>query len=380
MGKLILLYFGTIFLAWMSQRYYPVKEDAIENERHFMHDKTDIFCVAIIVWLTLFNGLKTSYNDTGNYISFFRNGSTSIRAYLEKTNGFEYTGNPLFYLCQAVVRGLTDNYHIWFLIVAFFNACVVVKFFKRYSVLFPFSLVVFYSIGTYVMYIAAMKQSVAVAVLMCAIPFLLKHKWTPYYLLVIVALFFHTHAFMFLVLPLFLGRPWTKITYIAIAAVLFAMTTYDVTLGTFMEYAQSIGANVMEIEVFDGHTVHFLRVVVYAVPTVISFVFKERVFRDTTQAENLIVNMSILSCLILSIGLVEGGNLFARMAGYFEWATAISLPWMLNKLFAPRSRNFIYICAGVLYFGYFLYEFTVSKNFGADYRAISIFDFVKTLF
>lgn len=380
MGKLILLYFGTIFLAYLSQRYYPVKESPVYEERHFMRDKTDIFCVAIIVWMTLFNGLKISYNDTGNYIHFFMNGETTIHAYLEKNNGFNYTDNPFFYICQTIVRRFTDNYHIWFLLVAFFNAYVIVKFFKRYSVLFPFSFLVFYSIGTYVMYIAAMKQSVAVAVLMCAIPFLLKHKWIPYYLLVIVAIFFHTHASMFLFVPLFLGKPWTKFTYITIATVLFAMATYDVTLGFFMEYAQSVGANVAEIEVFDGHSIHFLRVIVYAVPAVISYVFRKRLFQNSTQTENLIMNISILSSLILSIGLVEGGNLFARMAGYFEWASAISLPWMINKLFKTNSRRFVFICAGVLYFIYFIYEFTVSKNFGSDYSAIGLFDFVKTLF
>lgn len=135
------------------------------------------------------------------------------------------------------------------------------------------------------------------------------------------------------------------------------------TLGAFMEYTQSIEANVFEIEVFDGHSLNAIRVMVYAVPMVLSFFFKQRLFAHSSETENLIVNMSILSGLILSIGLVEGGNLFARMAGYFEWASALALPWMIDKLFEPKSKRFVYICAGILYFVYFLYEFTISKEF-----------------
>lgn len=380
MGKLVLLYFGTIILAYLSQVYYPVRADGIPGEPHFMRDKTDIFCVAVIIWMTLFNGLKTSYNDTGNYIKFFQESGISISSFFTRDGGFDFTGNPLFYICQTFVRKFTDNYHVWFILVAFFNAWVVVKFFHRYSFSFPFTLIVFYSIGTYVMYIAAMKQSVAAAVTMCAIPFLLKRKWIPYYLLIFIAILFHTHAFMFLILPLYMEKPWGKVTWFSLLTVLIAMATYDVTLRAFMEYAQSIGANVAEIEVFDGHQLNVIRVMVYSVPVLLSFVFRRRLFCSSTPEENLFVQMSILSCLILSIGLVEGGNLYARMAGYFEWSAAISLPWMFKKLLEPKTARHIVIIASALYFIYFLYEFTISKNFSADYRAIGLFDFIKTLF
>ena len=380
MGKLILLYFGTIFLAFLSQKYNPVNADEIDNEQHFLKRKMDVFVFAIILWLTFFNGLKTAYNDTGSYIRIFRNGATTISGYFEQSGGFDFTDNPLFYLCQTIVKGVTDNYHVWFVLTAAVNAYIITFFYKKYSVSFPFTLLVFYSVGTYVMYIAAIKQGVAVAILMCAIPFLLKHKWVPYYVLVFVAIMFHTHSFMFLILPLFLGKPWGKVTYLCVAAAVFAMATYNTTLGAFMEYAQSIGANVNEVEVFDGHGLNIIRVLVYAVPTLLSFFFRRELFEDSNETENLFVNMTILSCLILSIGLVEGANLFARMAGYFEWAAALSLPWMIGKLFNLRSRQFVYFCAGFLYFIYFLYEFTISKNFGSSYRAISIAEFLETLF
>ena len=47
---------------------------------------------------------------------------------------------------------------------------------------------------------------------------------------------------------------------------LVAIATYDTTLGVFMRYAQSIGALVDESELFDGHQINFLRVIVYWIP------------------------------------------------------------------------------------------------------------------
>lgn len=85
-----------------------------------------------------------------------------------------------------------------------------------------------------------------------------------------------------------------------------------------MEYAQSLGAMVAEVEVFDEHQINILRVLVYWVPAILALIFRRRLFSDSTRIENLFVNMSIVSAFILTIGLVQGANLYARMAAYFE--------------------------------------------------------------
>ena len=158
------------------------------------------------------------------------------------------------------------------------------------------------------------------------------------------------------------------------------MLTYDYTLGAFMEYAQSIGALVDEGELFDGHSINVLRVLVYWIPALLALIFRRRLFTDSTKEENLFVNMSIVSAFILTLGLVQAANLFARMAGYFEIATAIALPWIIKKLFTKQSAQLVTILACILYFGYFMFEFTVSKDFGSDYSAISLWQFITSLF
>lgn len=382
MRQLILLYWGCVFLMYLSQVYYPTPaqlEGPQTGRWHFMLRKADIFMIVVIVWMTCFSFLRTSYNDTETYITHFMQSETAADFFV-RDGLLDWTGNPLSELYRDVVRDATTNYHIYFFFPAFLSSFAVVKLFKRYSVNPAFSLLIFFSIGTYVMYIAALKQCFAIFFLLLALPYAIDRKYVRFYLLVFVAMLFHTHAFMFAIVPLLFGKPWGKTSIGFLLAAIFAMATYDATLGAFMEYAQSIGALVAEIEVFDNNPINILRVIVYWVPALLALAFRKRLFSNSTRTENLFVNMSMVSAFILMIGLVQAANLFARMAAYFEIATAIALPWMIKRLFTKRSAQFITICAAVLYFGYFLYEFGISKNFGGDYAAISLWQFVTDLF
>ena len=382
MKGLILLYWGTVFLMYLSQTYYPVEtqlDGRQTGKRHFMLRRADIFVIVIIVWMTCFSFLRTSYNDTYNYIFAFQN-SESLEEGFRSGIFTDWTGNPWSELYESAMRSITDNYHIYFMFPALLSSYAVVKLFKRYSVSPMFSLLIFFSIGTYVMYVAALKQCIAMFFLLLSIPYAIDRKYVRFYLLVFVAILFHTHAFMFAIVPLLMEKPWGKTTWILLGATLFSMATYDSTLGKFMNYAQSIGAMVAEIEVFDGHKINVLRVLVYWIPAVLALVFRQRLFSNSTRVENMFANMSIVSAFILTIGLVQGANLYARMAAYFEIATAISLPWMIRKLFTKQSAQYVTVIAFALYFGYFLYEFSISKNFGANYSAITLWQFLLQLF
>lgn len=381
MRQLVLLYWGCVFLMYLSQTYYPVETQLggrQTGKRHFMLRRADVFMIVTILWLASFSFLRTSYNDTYNYIYAFQN-SESISEGLQSGIFTDWTGNPLSELYESVMRSITTNYHVYFLIPAFLSSFAVIKLLKKYSVSPAFSLLIFFSIGTYIMYVAALKQCIAMFFLLMALPYAIDKKYVKFYLLVLIAVLFHTHAFMFALVPLLVEKPWGKITWVLLGAALFAMATYGSTLGRFMEYAQSIGAMVAEIEVFDSHQINILRVMVYWIPALFALIFRQRLFNDSTREENLFVNMSLISAFILMIGLVQGANLFARMAAYFEIATAVALPWMIKKLFTKQSAQMVTVIATVLYFGYFLYEFGISKHFDTEYSAITLWQFFREL-
>lgn len=381
MKQLVLLYWGCVFLMYLSQVYYPAEnqlDDPQTGKHHFMLRRADVFMIIIIAWMTCFSFLRTSYNDTGTYIAHYATAKGFVESIQDGVLA-DFAGNPFSTLYRSLIRGLTSNYHVYFFFPAFLSSLAVVKLFKRYSINPAFSLLIFFSIGTYVMYIAALKQCLAMFCLLVALPYAIEKKYVHFYLLVLVAILFHTHAFMFAILPFLFDKPWGKKIWLLLGAVLLAMATYDITLGVFMNYAQSIGAMVAESEVFDGHQINVLRVLVYWIPPLLALIFRNRLFNDSSRVENLFVNMSCISAFILTIGLVQAANLYSRMAAYFEIAVAVALPWMIKKLFTKQSVQLLSFIACVCYFGYFLYEFAVSKNFSQNYSAITIWQFVQEL-
>lgn len=379
MGKLILLYWGAVFLMYLSKCCFPESSRRRLGRTNILFDRVDIFMLVAIFWMAAMSFLRTAYNDTFNYISTFASSET-VREYVDGGGLRDWTGNPLYNIYRNFIREQTDDYHVFFMFPAIINSIAVVKLYKRYSMDPPFSIMVFFSIGTYVMYIAALKQCIAVSILIFALPYAIDKKIIKFYLLVLIASLFHTHAFIFVVVPFLFRKPWGKVTWAGLGVALFIIATYDLTMGAFMEFALSIGVNVADIEVFDGNPIHPLRVAVYAIPAILALVFRERLFRDSGRIENLFANMSIVTAIILSIGLRQGANLFARMAAYYEIAMGITLPWMIRKLFNKQSARLITVLAYGLYFGYFLYEFGIAKNFGINYRAITLWQFIQSLF
>ena len=61
MRQLILLYWGCVFLMYLSQVYYPTSmqlEGPQTGRRHFMLRKADVFMIATIMWMTCFSFLR----------------------------------------------------------------------------------------------------------------------------------------------------------------------------------------------------------------------------------------------------------------------------------------------------------------------------------
>lgn len=384
MVKYLFLYWGTILLMYLSQVYsgnahdtgYGLHQSGLS---HFMRQKSDFFVITIIAWMTCFSFLRTGFNDTYAYRINFIKSETLVEGFANGTFT-DWAENPLSSFYRCLMRTFTDDYHIYFLFPALMSAMVTVKLCQRYSVSPGFSLLVFYSIGQYTMNLAALKQSMAIVVLICALPYAIEKKYVRFFLLVLIATLFHTYAALFAIIPFFMSKPWSKTTWIALVIAVVAMMTYEDTLGSIMGYAGDAGVNMHESELFDGHALSLPRVIVFWVPGLIALIFRKQLFRDSTRTENLFVNLSILGAMVLMLGLVQGANLYGRMTAYFSIGTIIALPWMLHKVFNKRSENLVMICAGAFYFAYFIYENVIDGYFDQDYHAISLWQYISSIF
>lgn len=341
--------------------------------------QNQLFFWVLILTLALPVGLRRIYNDTGAYIRGFEESMTL--AELVTSEELHILANPLFDIYTAIIHDLTDNYHVYFMIPAIFVQAVFVSAIRKYSPSLVLGVGVYICLGTHVFSLAAMKQTIAMAILMLAIPKLLDRKYLWYYVLVFVAFLFHTYAIAYAILPLFVVKPWKIRTFILLITVILVMENFESVIGSFLDYANEQGKSLAEYEVFDNIQVNNFRVIVYAVVPVMSLVLRPYLFRgEYDESYHVLIHMSIFSFAFMSLGTINGANMFGRMANYFEMGTVCSMVWMIRRSLSRSSAKLVTAIGACCFLYYFYYAYAVAKDFDAQYRAITIWEFFQSLF
>lgn len=375
MIKLLAVFAASLVLANISD--HNTKAMQASGARYAVYK--DWAYVLLVTILILFSGLRTQYNDTWNYMNGFRN-SAGLAAFLDNADNLNIFKNPLFYLYQNALKTWFDEPQLLVFLASLFSQICLVRFIKRYSSNFTFSIFIYFTLGTFVFTLAALKQVLAMAMLTLAFPHLEKKQWVRYYLIVFIAMLIHTYALAFAVLPLFRTRPWGLFTFVFVAFIASVMMNFEETITAFLEQANDLGKTVADFEVFSDTTINIFRLAVYAVPPLICLLFRKWILHDTGKMDHVLMHMSIISLAFMSMGTQSGANMFGRMANYFELGTICYLPTMLEKTFDRRSCRLITNIACVCFLGFFVYSNVINLDFGEAYQSISLWQFISSLF
>lgn len=130
------------------------------------------------------------------------------------------------------------------------------------------------------------------------------------------------------------------------------------------------------ISEFTGEGVNIFRVLVCNVPLVLSCIYRKKLFADSSETENLMVNLTMLNGAIMFVGLFGTANYFARLANYFLIFQSLSLPWMLKKI-GGRDRRTLKILMVAGYLVYFCYENAINQPFDQDFARLSLSEYLN---
>lgn len=374
MTKILPFIIAALFFAWMTE--------VSTRGRYGVNRQSSANCIPyilLILTLVMPVALRRTFNDTGAYIRNFYNARSL--AVLLQSGELHLLKNPLFQIYQSLIRSFTSNETIFFLFPALFVQYSYLRFIRRHSPSFLLGVGLYLFLGTYVFSLAAMKQTIAMAVLLYAVDALIDRKTIRFYLLVFLAFLFHTYALMFVILPLFTVKPWSFRTFLMLFGVLFVMANFNTVLEGFIELANEGGKSVSSEEIIGATAINPIRVAVYAVPSVFALVFRRYIFAGKGDREhNILVNMAFVTVAIMSIGLVNAANMFARMGQYFEFGIICGLPWMISKPFEKRSERLISLIAILCFAGFFCYANLVQIYFDDHYGRYTIAQFLERLF
>lgn len=333
-----------------SERLVQKSGRAWGADAHGVYAGLECWSVLLILILVFLCGLRVRYNDTGVYIQSFLQ-SPTLSALLKQP--LPLGDCPGFLCLQAAVRSLTDNEHLFIMLCAALCIAPLLVFLKRYSVNFFMSVFLFVTTEQLLFSLAAIKQAMAIAIAIWAIPLFLQKKYIRACIVVLFAALFHPYVLLFLLIPLLTGKPWgIKMVFLMVAVGCVALF-FDSFINLALDFALSLGDDYPS-DSFEGTGVNVLRVLVFLVTPLLSLVFFERVRRDGDRYQHTFVNIATLCFGIMFLALFGTANLIGRVALYLSFSLALSLPYIFSKL-EKKSCTALSGIAMILYFGYYLY-------------------------
>ena len=148
-------------------------------------------------------------------------------------------------------------------------------------------------------------------------------------------------------------------------------------VGTVVSITTLLGEE-YTVSSFTGEGVNIFRVLVCNVPLVLSYLYRDKLFADSSKTENLVVNLTMLNGAIMFVGLFGTANYFGRLANYFLIFQSLSLPWMLKKI-GGRDRKLLTLLMVAGYAAYFYYANVLAIPFDQDFARLTVAEYFVQL-
>lgn len=311
--------------------------------------------------LILFAGMRRySWADTYTYYRSFLSIPESISGklrYLDsvtKDKGFYAIGTVL-----SLIIG--SNARAYFIVIAVIQGLCLVKTYRRYSE--DLWLAMFLFVATTDIYswmFNGIRQFMAVTIIFAASGWLFRRKLLPFFLAVLFASLFHQSALLMIPIAVIVqGRAWNWKTLAVIAMTVLAIVfvgTFTNLLGSALEETQYRNV-VSDWQSWEDDGTNPLRVLVYAVPTLISMIGYRKIRKSDDRVVHICCNMGIISTALYAISMVTSGIFIGRLPIYCSlYANGILLPWELNHLFGQGRGRLLRLAAIVCYLAFYYFQ------------------------
>ena len=266
-----------------------------------------------------------------------------------------------FYFVSAVIKCIVGNHvNIYFIVLAAIQAGVLIYVYRKYSSRYLVSFFLFIASTDYISWMFnGIRQFLAVTITFIGIKFILDKKYAKAIILILIASLMHQSAL--LVIPFIFiaqGKAWNKKTLLFMVAVIVIVAG----IGQFTNVLDSMLAEtqyknvVSDWQSWNDDGTNALRVLVYAVPSVLSLIGLRFIRNEDDKVINLCTNMSIVSVGFYIVSMFTSGIFIGRLPIYFSLYSYILLPWEIDHMFTKRSARLIYVVMVVGYLGFYLYS------------------------
>ncbi len=373
MTELLPVFLLSCFLAWLSHIFSPkddIRNSYIEREK--------IFFAIMAVMMTVFVGLRVSYNDTFAYTHAYNMASVpdSFWGIFKGLKVSSISDHILYMLIQRIFKyyGAAPQQYLMF--YAVITLVPYLWFINKYSNNIFLSILLTHTLGVYIFCCAGIKQSAAVAFCLIAVDRYINKKYISFVVFVFIGILFHPYAFLFYLTPFLKFVPGSKKTYWMLLLFFVLGIALQPLMGTVINITTMLGEEYTESEM-SGAGVNPFRVAVCNVPLILFLLVKKNIPDDHfTTEKNIILNLTFLNGEIIFVGLFGTANYFARLANYFLIFQVLSIPWLLRYI-DKKYRTLITIAAVILYCLFFYYQNYIVINFDRFFNRITFMDYLN---
>ncbi len=294
-----------------------------------------------VIWA----GNRTIYmGDTAAYIRTYNElpGSIfEIASYL-----VDVTKDKGFTVLSIIIKAFTgDSPYMYFMIIAVFQMLCMVIVFRKYSCNYWISIFLFILSTDYISWMMnGMRQFIAVTMIFAAFELMVKKKYIPLICVILLASTIHGSALLMLPIVFIVqGDAWNMKTLLVILAAMLIIVYIDQftpLLDTLLADTQYSDMVTNEIWTNDDG-VNVLRVLVYSVPALLSFLGRKYVRAVHNPVVNICVNCSVITMALYLVAMVSSGIYVGRLPIYTTLMGYMSLPWLIDHMFTRESANMV---------------------------------------
>lgn len=303
--------------------------------------------------------MKTPINDVPLYISSYNSLPTA------RTDVIEYISNMEsgqgFVILEEIIKVISGGSVTAFrIIIALIHSIPIIWIFRKYCDDYWIGIYLFVASACHIGWMMnGMRQFIAVVMVFAALSLMLEKKYIKVIIVVLLAMTIHISAVLMIPVVLIVqGKAWNKKTLIFIVMAIIAMFVFNKNVelvNVFLKGSEYEGS-IASLQSMGDDGVNPLRVLVSAVPMVLSFFEKKVIQEEKNQLIYICVNMSVVTVGLNLIAMVTSGILAGRLAIYTNLYGFLIMPYLIRKGFTQKSQKIVNFMLIICYFVYYCFE------------------------
>ena len=244
-----------------------------------------------------------------------------------------------------------QNYHGYFLLVAFFECCLFVHVMRREAIDYTIATFYFFTGGFYYNNFSMMRQWLAVSIVFTSIGALRDKRFFKYALICFIGGLFHPSAW--LCIPIYFlveMEPWSPQQLLLTLAFAVAMMFMNLILSVLSSSLEGSTYGYALETMAGNNGSSIIRAFIAVVPVVLAFLFRTG---EENRTYKVCVNLALVNTMLNLLAAFTSGLYVVRFATYVGIFGVILYPYLLHS---SKCSKAVKLGFYVLYLAYFVYS------------------------